>query len=90
VLLVARNGLGTVNHTALAINEIRRRNLRLAGVILVDTAPGASPDRAFNLDLIAQLTGVKPLGILPYVPGATPDALADALTPIIPDPTSLF
>lgn len=85
VLLVARNSLGTVNHTALAINELRRRNLTIAGVVLVDTTSDSLPDRATNADLIATTTGVKPLGVLPHVSPATPDALADALQAFLPE-----
>jgi dethiobiotin synthetase len=54
---VARNGLGTINHTAPSIAEIRRRGLPLAGLILVDTTDPPTPDRPHNADLIAALTG---------------------------------
>jgi dethiobiotin synthetase len=79
VLLVSRNTLGTINQTALAIAEIRRRSLPLAGVILVNTQPRATPDQPFNASLIAQLTGEIPLGILPYLDSPTPARLAAAL-----------
>jgi dethiobiotin synthetase len=81
VLLVSRNALGTINHTALALAEIRRRGLPLAGVVLVDTTPEPTPDRQGNADLIFSLTGVRPLGPLPFVPSDehTPPSLARAL-----------
>jgi dethiobiotin synthetase len=79
ILLVARNGLGTINHTALCLAEIRRRRLPCAGVILVDTTASVSPDRATNADLIASLTGTRPLATLGHVKRATPDKLARAL-----------
>lgn len=79
VLLIARNGLGTVNHTALAIAEIRRRGLPLLGIILVDVAQAPSPDQPFNADLIAGATGIQPLGVLPYLPEPATDALARQL-----------
>jgi dethiobiotin synthetase len=79
VILVSRNALGTINHTALAIAEIRRRALPLAGIILVKTQPCATPDQPFNPSLIAQLTGETPLGILPYLDSPTPARLAAAL-----------
>jgi dethiobiotin synthetase len=79
LLLVARNALGTINHTALSIAEIRRRGLALAGLLLVDTAPQDTPDRPHNADLIAALTGVRALATVPHLPGASPDELADAL-----------
>ena len=34
VLVVARAGLGTVNHTALTVEALRARGLALAGVVL--------------------------------------------------------
>jgi dethiobiotin synthetase len=80
VLLVARNGLGPISHTALAIAELRRRALPLLGLILVNTSPALSPDQATNAALIAQQTGLTPLGTLPYVGSSRePSALAAAL-----------
>jgi dethiobiotin synthetase len=79
VLLVARNALGTINHTALAVAEIRRRALPLAGVLLVDTRSEMAPDRASNAALIATATGIRPLGPLPFVPGEDADHLAHEL-----------
>ncbi len=78
LLLIARNSLGTVNHTALAIAEIRRRDIPLAGLILVNTSPSPTPDQASNAALITSLTGVTPLGILPYILSTDPDQLAAA------------
>jgi dethiobiotin synthetase len=80
VLLVARNSLGTINHTALAIAELRRRALPLLGIILVNTSAASSPDQATNPAQIALQTGLAPLGILPYL-GASPEprTLATAL-----------
>ncbi len=79
VLLVARTALGTVNHTALSVNEIRRRNLPLLGILLCQTTAEAGPHDDTNAPLIHQLTGVQPLGTIPYVPEATADTLAHAL-----------
>jgi 8-amino-7-oxononanoate synthase len=79
VLLVARNSLGTINHTALAIAEIRRRGLAFLGTVLVNTPGLPSPDQASNPDLIAALTGTRPLGVLPLVEPPSPDRLAREL-----------
>jgi dethiobiotin synthetase len=83
VLLVGRTGLGTINHVALTINELRRRDLRLAGLILVQTTPERAPHEATNASLIQELTGVSPLAILPYLAHQalplSPDRLAQAL-----------
>lgn len=87
VLLVARAALGTINHTALSVAELRRRYLELAGIILVRTRPEAEPHEATNALLIEQLTGITPLGILPHLRDSPsnpsglpdPDQLAQAL-----------
>jgi len=79
VLLIARNALGTINHTALAIAELRRRHLPLTGVLFVDTTAVAGPDRTDNPRLVRALTGVRVLGTLPFLPAPTPHALATAL-----------
>ena len=34
ILLVARSGLGTINHTLLTVSELKKRNLPLRGIIL--------------------------------------------------------
>jgi dethiobiotin synthetase len=93
VLLVARTALGTVNHTALSVNELRRRDLRLAGLILVETLADRQPHEPGNSALIEQLTGVRALATLPYLSSPTgasgqppdPDRLARALVRALPD-----
>jgi dethiobiotin synthetase len=72
VLLVARNALGTINHTALAVAELRRRRLPLLGVVLVTTQPGPNLRAQRNPELISALTGLPPLAVLPH--WSTPDA----------------
>jgi dethiobiotin synthase len=84
LLLVARNALGTINHAALAIAELRRRNLPLTGVLFVDTTAGSTPDRAHNPRFVRALTGVRVLGTLPFLPVPTPDQIAEALRINVP------
>jgi dethiobiotin synthase len=80
VLVVARTALGTVNHTALTVRELARRGLTCAGVVLVRTARELAPHEAGNDDLIEAVTGIRPLGTLPYLERVDdPDRLADAL-----------
>jgi dethiobiotin synthetase len=76
VLLIARHGLGTINHTALAIHELRRRRLPLLGLLLVTTRrePGLSQQR--NPELIESLTGVRPDAVIPYFARPTPARIA--------------
>lgn len=79
ILLVAANRLGTINHVALSVAEIRRRRLRLAGIILVDVSATQQPDHAFNSHEINAITGIAPLGTLRHCPSGDPDGIADAL-----------
>ena len=62
LVLVARSGLGTINHTLLSIAEIRRRKLPLAGIIL------AGPENRENRDAIEHWGGVPVVAHLPPLP----------------------
>jgi dethiobiotin synthetase len=89
LLVVARTALGTVNHTALTLREAARASLEVAGVILNRTTETEGPHETGNADLIAQLTGRRPLGTLPWLRpdlARDPDAAADALAASISEP----
>lgn len=68
VLVVARAGLGTVNHTALTVEALRRRRLSIAGIVLDRTVAEDDPSVPHNAGEIARLTGIAPAAILPFVP----------------------
>jgi dethiobiotin synthetase/malonyl-CoA O-methyltransferase len=59
LVLVARSGLGTINHSLLSIAEIRRRKLPLAGIVLV------GPENRENRDAIEHWGGVPVVDHLP-------------------------
>lgn len=67
VLVVARAGLGTVNHVSLTVEALRHRALPLAGIVLNRTAPDDDPSVPYNAGEIARLTGMAPAAILPFV-----------------------
>lgn len=73
VLVVARTGLGTINHTLLTVREIRRSGLKLAGVILSDSGSGFPQPGA--VEEIERIAGLKVLAVLPYVDAAGPAAV---------------
>jgi dethiobiotin synthetase len=66
LLVVARSTLGTINHTALAIEAARARGLAVAGVV-VNRYNHESPDLAemTSPDEIWRVTGVRVLGLVP-------------------------
>lgn len=83
LLVVARCALGTINHTALTLAEIHRRQLPLAGVLLVETSIEGN-DPQSNAEQIAAVSGITPLGTLKHLPPrASFDQQADALSAAI-------
>ncbi len=66
VLLVARAGLGTVNHTALTVEALRARGLALAGIVLNSACDTDDPSIPYNAAEIARVTGREPLASLPH------------------------
>jgi dethiobiotin synthetase len=68
VLVVARAGLGTVNHAALTAEALRARGLALLGFVLNRAAPVADPSEPHNAAEIERLTGAPVLAALPYLP----------------------
>lgn len=78
-LVVARPGLGTVNHTLLTLAELRRRGIPLAGVVLNGTGREADASEQTNAALIERLGGVEPVVSTPWLdvrPHELPKALA--------------
>jgi len=90
VLVVARDELGTINHTALTLAEIDRRGLPTAGVLLCETRPRRTPDQLGNADAIEALTGLRPLGTIPHLPDASDDMLADRCASTLASLTCYF
>jgi dethiobiotin synthetase len=61
VLVVARSGLGTINHTLLTLEALRSRALRIAGVVMVGEV------NADNREAIESYGGVAVIGELPLL-----------------------
>ena len=79
LLVVARDSLGTINHTLLTLEAAAARGLRVAGVVLCAAAPGTSDrDAARNADEIARRSRVPVLGRLGPLPDLEPSTLAEA------------
>lgn len=69
VVVAARSALGTINHTLLTIDALRRRGLRVAGVVMV----GDRNDD--NREAIEEYGAVAVLGQMPWFAPLTPAAL---------------
>jgi len=73
IVLVARGALGTINHTRLALAEIERRGLPLAGVAISHGADALSAADRANLDCLRAELGARLLGEIPRLAaGAEP------------------
>lgn len=79
LIVVARDALGTINHTVLTVEAARSRNLGIAGIVLSGTVPGTQSEAQRNATEIRRLLGPEPriLGRLPHAPGADNAALAE-------------
>lgn len=93
VLVVARAGLGTLNHTTLTLRLLAARGVPVAGVVFnaVDTAGSAvDPAIPHNARWIERMTGHRVLAHVPWIPpavqaqadtaGEPAAAVAEALT----------
>lgn len=69
VLVVARSALGTINHTLMTIEVLRRRMLRVAGVVMV----GEPNDE--NRLAIEKYGAAEVIGQMPRFDPLTPDAI---------------
>jgi dethiobiotin synthetase len=71
LVVVARRGLGTLNHTLLTVEAAQRRGLRVAGLVLNSTAPAAGDEalaEATNAGELARLLeGIAVLAEIPFV-----------------------
>lgn len=84
-VVVARAGLGTLNHTALTVQAIQHRNLWVHGIV-IGSWP-AEPDLAAEQNLLdlPVLTGVPVLGRVPDGAGAMgPDEFAAGVPDWLP------
>ena len=67
VLLVARPGLGTINHTILSLDALRRAGLKPAGFCFSGPEPESGVKGTRNSELITEFCGETFLGCLPLV-----------------------
>jgi dethiobiotin synthetase len=72
VILVARTTLGTINHSLLSIEALRRRDIPLLGVAFIGDANEETQST------IAAMGGARALGRLPFVSPLTRENLREA------------
>ncbi|MFC3957525.1 dethiobiotin synthase [Halovivax cerinus] len=76
-LVVARSGLGTLNHTALSVEALERRGIDVHGIVL-NEYEGADAAERTNPRVLASMTG-RPVWTLAPIRTDPPDAVPDAV-----------
>ncbi len=69
LLIVARAGLGTINHTLLTLESARTRGLKVAGWIINGLSAAANVAEQHAAEEISRLTDIPCWGVLPQVIG---------------------
>ncbi len=77
LVVAARPGLGTINHTLLTVEAARAVGLTVVGVVLTPWPEAPSVMERSNRDTIERLAGVE-VSTLPWLPRADPELLAGA------------
>ena len=74
VVVVARSGLGTINHTLLTVEAARAAGLKVAGVVMTPWPEEPTPMERSNRATVERLADLRVSGL----PVTTPDRLAEA------------
>ena len=77
-LLVARPGLGTINHTILSLDAMRARGLALVGFCFSGAETGHGRTGTSNSELIVEYSGARFLGALPTLNETPPERMTAA------------
>jgi len=60
-LIIARAGLGTINHTLMTIEVLKKRKIKITGIIM-NGFDGSEISQRSNAEVIEELSGVKIIG----------------------------
>lgn len=65
-IIAARAGLGTINHTLLTVDALRRRGIEAAGIVLLDGGKEGTPPKMIeeNIEAIEKNSGIKVGGVI--------------------------
>jgi len=88
VLLVARAGLGTLNHTGLSLRLLQARRIPVRAVVLSRSSPDRDPSVEDNATWLARRHGVPVLGPVPFIedPERRRRAFRTVLRPLLEAP----
>ena len=88
VLLVARAGLGTLNHTGLSLRLLQARRIPVRAVVLSRSSPVRDPSVEDNATWLGRRHGVPVLGPVPFIedPARRRRAFRTLLRPLLEAP----
>lgn len=66
IILVSSLRLGTINHTLLSVEAIKKRGIKISGIILNENDNENDEAKKTNLDIIKELCSERVLGVIPY------------------------
>jgi dethiobiotin synthetase len=80
LIVVARNALGTLNHTLLTLRVAKQEGVPVQGVILSRSEPG-EPDtiEKGHAEIISELSGVPVLGEIPFIGNVSEESFSREL-----------
>ncbi|MBI5395487.1 MAG: dethiobiotin synthase [Verrucomicrobia bacterium] len=78
IIIVARAGLGTINHTLLTVESARRRGVKIAGVILNDVNKAGAATARRNAAVLRRLTRLPVFLSVEKLAGKVAASLRDA------------
>ncbi len=70
VVVAARTGLGTINHTLLTVEAARAVGLEVAGIVMTPWPADPAPIESSNRATVERLAGVSVSGLPPLEPGS--------------------
>lgn len=74
VVVAARTGLGTINHTLLTVEAARAAGLDVCAIVMTPWPSTPEPIEVSNVETVSRLSGVQVTGL----PWTTPELLAEA------------
>lgn len=79
LIVIARPGLGTINHTLLTVNAALREGLTVAGVIINYSSPPENDlAEETNLTLLPRILPVPVAGVFPYIENPDEESITKA------------
>jgi dethiobiotin synthetase len=71
IVIVARPGLGTINHTLLSCEAARAKHIGIAGIIINNYPQKPSTAERTNPDMIRRYARAPLLGVVPHLPAVS-------------------